>query len=43
MGHLRPFYIALYIVFSTFTDNFTDQTQEICWFYTEQVFLVVEW
>lgn len=30
MGHRKPFYIALYIVFPTFTDNFIDQTQEIC-------------
>lgn len=30
MGHLKPFYIALYTVFPTLTDNFIDPTQEIC-------------
>lgn len=30
MRHLKTFYIALHIVFPTLTDNFIDQTQEIC-------------
>lgn len=30
MEHLKPFYIALYIVLPTLTDNFIHQTQKIC-------------
>lgn len=30
MGHLKPLYIALHIVFPTLTDNSIEQTQEMC-------------